>query len=577
MAWMRDAASVRFRPDTIALLAATAFICAVNVATAVLAFGAHIDYGLQALPAGSIIQLEPGGPARAAGVQIGDTVVPAPAPGDVLAGYRMTYEPAGAVLHIKTPHGVVAVAAGPGQRIDELVNVASLIGSIVFLACAAFLYVRRPGAMAFALWLYAIGSVVAGSMQGPLLARLPAPAGLVLWIVIAGWVLYGSPLALFPFVLRFPTGSVAPRWRALDTAAWILMPLSAIFGGLLTVATFAQVISYYQAYAFFGAVGQLIVVAALILLFRYTRMSAVERARTSWALAAFVGSMLAFEANVVGAVVQNTLSIQLGDAVNVMFGRTVIGLAIVAELLPLLAIYPILRYRLFDLGFVVNRATLYSVLTLAAVATLAGVNWLAQKVVTERLALVVQPVAAIVIGLGYMRVRGWTQTLLERTFFRDRFRAETRLTSMAASFALEPRVEVIDTTVAFAAPATLSLASGAVFRRSGERFTRTVSAGWEDATRETIVAGAPDVRDLLGLDGLPPPPNEPVLAIGLANGADLVGIAFYGRHLNGTEIDPEESAMLQRLCDAAATAYRVAELQSEVARLREQLGAVATS
>ncbi len=264
---------------------------------------------------------------------------------------------------------------------------------------------------------------------------------------------------------------------------------------------------------------------------------------------------------------------RLSDAANAGFDRIVIGFAVVTELLPLLAIYPILRYRLVDLGFVVNRATLYSVLTLAAVATLAGVNWLAEKLVTERLALVVQPVAAIVIGLGYMRIRGWTQTMLERTFFRDRFRAETRLASMAEGFALEQRVEVIDTTLAFAAPATLALSSGAVFRRDGVRLARTVSSGWEDATLASLDAS---VDDVLALDGLPPAPNDPVLAIPLVNGADLVGIAFYGRHFNGTEIDPEEAAMLRKLCAAAGTAYRVAELRSEVAQLREALGAVTT-
>jgi hypothetical protein len=52
-------------------------------------------------------------------------------------------------------------------------------------------------------------------------------------------------------------------------------------------------------------------------------------------------------------------------------------LFLLSNLLPLLAIYPILRYRLFDLGFVVSRAALYSTFAVAVFGALAAANWFA--------------------------------------------------------------------------------------------------------------------------------------------------------------------------------------------------------
>ena len=359
--------------------------------------------------------------------------------------------------------------------------------------------------------------------------------------MLFGIALFAVGIPLISFALRFPAGDVAPRFRRLDTAAWIAYPLVVAGGAMLMAASFAGYLDYYTVYALFGVFGQLIVACVFILAIRYARMMPVERARTVWALVAFGGSMLAVEGNVIVATLQTLFSAHLDDTANVVLNRVAISLSTVAELLPVLAIYPILRYRHVDLGFFVNRATLYSVLTLAAVGTLAGVNWLAERLITERLAIFVQPLAAILIGLGYMRVRAWTQSMLERTFFRARYRAEERLAALANGFASEDRVERIDHALTVSAAEALSLTSAVVFRDGLD-------------TPDPVLAT-----------------SDSLLVVELRNGSELIGFVYYGPHQNGTEIDSEETAMLQNLCRAAATAYRVAELQSEVTELRAQL------
>jgi hypothetical protein len=252
------------------------------------------------------------------------------------------------------------------------------------------------------------------------------------------------------------------------------------------------------------------------------------------------------------------------------------------SLFPLLAIYPILRYQLFDLGFVVNRAALYSTLTIAAIATLAGINWLAQHFVTERLALVLQPIAAIVIGLGYLRVRESTQRLIERTIFRRRFAAEERFSEMIGSFATVDSPEALDFALTTSVREALPLRAAAVFRRAHTDFVLARSDGWDIASisipqtdlaeqkfGESHAGAIAVLRDAIGAR-FPAPPDEFVAAFGLRSGPALTGFVLYGRHVNGTEIDPEELELLRGLADAAGPAYHIAELQTQLERLRDE-------
>jgi hypothetical protein len=129
--------------------------------------------------------------------------------------------------------------------------------------------------------------------------------------------------------------------------------------------------------------------------------------------------------------------------------------------------------------------------------------------------------------------------------------------------------------------------SSAVFRIRDHALARAASTGWDKATLDTLLR---DDRLLLRLlthdqpvalddlrwvpSGLPGRPNEPAVAFLLKSGNALVGVMLYGRHVNGTEIDPEEIRLLRRLCDAVASAYRTTELQSENVALRGRIAAM---
>ncbi len=252
----------------------------------------------------------------------------------------------------------------------------------------------------------------------------------------------------------------------------------------------------------------------------------------------------------------------------------------------LLAMYPVLRYRLFDLGFVINRAAVYSVLTLAAFGTLAAVNWIAQHFVTDRLAFVLQPVAAIAIGLGYFRVRSWVQRAIERLLFRERLAAEEYLETVIHTLPFAERAETIDDALVTQVAQTLRLSSAAIFHASTGGFRRTGGVGWNEQQLTAIASDDILARQihtgeaLVPLDALrwqpgdlPRPPHEPVIALGIARRGSLSALVLYGRHANGTELEPEELRLLRRLGIAAAVAYETVDVfalrrQNEALQLR---------
>jgi hypothetical protein len=135
-----------------------------------------------------------------------------------------------------------------------------------------------------------------------------------------------------------------------------------------------------------------------------------------------------------------------------------------------------------------------------------------------------------------------------------------------------------------------SLQSAALFRSANGGLDRAAAVGWESASLEHLrsddkliaaLEGAQRIVSLRTLGwnvhGEPAEPERPVVAIALRHGDALLGVALYGRHRNGTEIDPEEMKMLRRLSDAAATAYDGAALRAKIADLQSLLTAQSSS
>jgi hypothetical protein len=88
---------------------------------------------------------------------------------------------------------------------------------VIVIAFATLLYVRRPGMMSFAFWLYALTSVSTDTLL-PLFRYVPPALGVVIFLPLVGIVGGAFAIPLIPFALRFPDGKLTGWQRWTDAA-----------------------------------------------------------------------------------------------------------------------------------------------------------------------------------------------------------------------------------------------------------------------------------------------------------------------------------------------------------------------
>jgi hypothetical protein len=256
----------------------------------------------------------------------------------------------------------------------------------------------------------------------------------------------------------------------------------------------------------------------------------------------------------------------------------VVGFGVV--LMPICIAYAIFRLRVLDVNFVLNRALVYGVLSLAVIAFVSVLDWFFSRVVAiGRLAIGAELLVTIAIGFLLDRINHAVEGFVESVFFRRR-RISERILRRAASalpYATEEGA-IIDGLVQVPVDA-LDLAAAALYRRSanGSRFE-----GVATSLETTIAPPGFDANDLLvrmllsdesivWLDELRThldPHNAGIytLAVPVTVRHELVSFTLYGAHANGAQLDPDEVVLLEELAREAARAYDHVEAE----RVRER-------
>jgi hypothetical protein len=257
-----------------------------------------------------------------------------------------------------------------------------------------------------------------------------------------------SVWSMFLFFYLFPDGRFVPRWTRwlavtwtawaiisffpdapFDPANWppLLYPLF-LLGWLLT-GVFAQV-------------------------YRYRRVSgSVERQQTKWVLFGFTAALLGMLA--VTSLRDIFLSVEPGSLAG-FIGAVAIYCFLV--LIPLSIGIAILRYRLFDIDFIINRTLVYGTLT----ATLGVVYYLGVVLLqallrgaTGQESSFAVAASTLVVAALFMPLRRRIQTFIDRRFYRTKYDAQKTLEAFGARVRdevdlqklSEALMEVVDETI----------------------------------------------------------------------------------------------------------------------------------
>lgn len=522
----------------------------------------------------SVVQdILPGSPAAIAGIKKGDRIMVSPQ-ATMWAQINTPY--AGDVAAVPFEHdGVVRTVTltaepvpgfGTPQRVGGFL---ALIPPTVFLIVAFMLVFLRPSIMSWSFYLFAVGYFGTLPAFGYWSHVLPNDVFRILTFFLT--VVFGSwsVLPLLPFVLRFPNGDLRGWRHKIDKFVWLLLAVSfglcsyewTIVRGAGIPPPWDPILSEgLPLFAFF--------LAALIVVKNYAVAPPADRQKFGFLI---IGTIVSFAAYAVYYI----------PGVSFATGQ-VVGFAVV--LMPVCVAYGVFRLRVMDVNFVLNRALVYGLLSVAVIAFISLLDWLFSRVVSlGRFTIGVELLATIAIGFLLDRINRLVERTVEAVFFRKRRDAESYVRRAAEALPYATDEGAISEGLVQVPVGALDLAAGALYRLSadGTRFEgvctsieTTVAPPGFDANHllvRMLLASEKrmwldEVRRYLDRDNA----AIYVLAVPVMVRHDLVSFTLYGAHRNGAALDPEEVVLLEELSREASRAYD----HVEAVRVRKRFGLV---
>ncbi len=303
------------------------------------------------------------------------------------------------------------------------------------------------------LLLFLFGALGIGGFPAPQAPQMVQTVTMGLYLVL--WPF------LFAFLFTFPTGRFTPRWT------WVAWVLVAVLNDLSTTSLTSSLIS--------GILVDLVVLlVAGVQVYRYVRVyDAVQRQQTKWFVFGvgvslffmLIGGGLGFLASS-GSAAENWYQLFNGPFWLVIFTIQLVTLTI-----------PILRYRLWDIDTLINKALVYGLLT-----GLLGTLYAGLIIGLESLARlfgrqaasnpVVIVVSTLAIALLFLPVRRRIQAIIDRRFYRKKYDAEHVLADFAARLRQEIDLEQIRESLIAVVQETMQPAHVSLWLRAPERRPR---------------------------------------------------------------------------------------------------------
>lgn len=252
--------------------------------------------------------------------------------------------------------------------------------------------------------------------------------------------------------------------------------------------------------------------------------------------------------------------------------------ALTIVIVPIGCTYAILRHRVIDIGFVLNRAIVYGTLTTLIVGILAVAEGLLAKAALGRDAsLALELGVALALGLSFNALHKRIDLLVDRVFFRQKHEAEEALNRLAHESAyVEKPAMLLDRAIADLF-AHSGATSAAIYERDadGYRLTRVHDDGTPpkivDSDDPAFVRMRADLRDV-ELEDVASALGGSGLAVPMTVRGSLLGAVVLGPRTSGEPYAPDERALLLLVARELAAALNAMQSKDHA----DLVGALAT-
>ena len=354
--------------------------------------------------------------------------------------------------------------------------VVTLIQLAGFFAAAAIILWRKHNDWVALLVALALVSLPLGFIDTEIAFLIATHPG---WVApeIASSLIHGGAIPLFLLFFVFPDGRMISRWAAALVLLWIPVVLITKIPSLSKPTAFDEAQSLGNAF-WLG----ILAIGVFSQAYRYWRVSGpTERQQTRWVIVGLAGLLSGVLVWATGTYALPPLTEApgpidgLGDTSFGVMGRPAeIGAGVLMIGLPLAfpfsLMFAILRYRLWDIDVVINRALVYAVLTATLVGTYFGGVVLLQMAfrgVTGQGNAVAVVISTLTIAALFMPLRVRVQSFIDRRFYRRRYDASLTLAAFADRMRDEVDVDKLTGELVAAVEQTMQPAHTSLWLRAG--------------------------------------------------------------------------------------------------------------
>jgi hypothetical protein len=405
-------------------------------------------------------------------------------------------------------------------------------------------------------WCLAVGTGLPDAWWGglPLAARLAGGA-----LTATLWTC--APFLLYLIVEAVATG-VSVRARIVCRIAMIVLIFPSMIVNCIDAAAQAlrgcsllPITPWVANAAFFAS--QLVIVAFFVL--SYMRTSGLAKQRVRWVFWAFILSRSGVLLNLV-----NRLSIHPLQLSGLEWATVLI--------FPVGCTYAILRHRIINVNFVLNRTLVYTILTTIVVGLFILIEYVLTKVAASRsVGIAIDISAALLIGFSFNALHRYVETAIERALFRAKHEAANALKRLADEAPFMENAAALSQRAARDIHGFSRAAGAGIYERADHAYQLTAVAGLHSMPEVVDVDDLAFVRlrktrGYLRLSEVESALGNSGVAFAFAVRGQLTGALVCRRRSDGEAYAPDEIALLSAVAhDIGAELYAIrAREQSEL-------------